>query len=281
MKVGFIGAGNMGGAILKGAITKKTLKAEDINVVVRHKEKAESLKAEFGVNVFEDICELTSASDILFIGVKPYNFEEVMPQIKQGLSADCTCNAKETLDDGKSLKLIVSMAAGITIDYMEKALGSEQKIIRIMPNTPILVGEGMVSLTRNRNVTDEEVKIIERTFDGLGTVSEVSEEMIHCVIGVSGSSPAYTYMYIDGLAKAAQANGMDRQQALEFAAKSVIGAARMVMETGEEPDELCRKVCSPGGTTIEGVHYFEECDFKGIVGEGFQRVVDKSKKMSE
>lgn len=282
MRIGFIGAGNMGGAILRGALEKGIIDKSETAVFGVNKEKLQRTREELGVAVYDSIEKITADYDVLMLGCKPQQFEEVLPKVAQGiLAAGCgtagcgseTCSVKN--------KIIVSMAAGISIAKMEKVLGEKCKIIRVMPNTPAQVGEAMTSVSRNGNVTDDEFNAVFDIFSAIGRAAEVPEEQIHCVIGVSGSSTAYTYMYIDALAKAAVSNGMEYEQALTFAAQAVFGAAKMVLETGISPEQLCRNVCSPGGTTIEAVNLFKERDFDGFIAAGFQAAVDKSKLMSK
>ena len=262
MKIGFIGAGNMGGAILRGYAP--VADGNKIYVYNRTESARKSLEAEFrAVTACDSAAELVEKSDIVMLGIKPAGFDEFLPTIAEV----CT-------DD----KIVVSMAAGISIGFIENYLGADQPIIRVMPNTPALVGEGMTSASRNGNVSDEMMESVKSIFAGIGKIEEVDEEMIHTVIGVSGSSPAYTYMYIDALIQAAVDNGMDADKARVFAAQAVLGAAKMVLENPDEsPEQLWTKVCSPGGTTIEAVNTFFENGLQDKVKEGFQAAVDKSK----
>lgn len=265
MKLGFIGAGNMGGAILRGYLNSGKIAAEDVYVCGRDMEKLKGLCHELGTNMCENIGQLVESCDVIMLGVKPNMFPEILPQVAKVYDSN---------------KVIVSMAAGIMISVIEEAVGRDAKVVRVMPNTPAMVGEAMTSVSRNTNVTDEEFAPIFDIFTSIGKAEEVSENLIHCVIGVSGSSPAYTYMYIDALAEAAVKNGMNKEQALVFAAQSVLGAAKMVLETGVDPVQLRINVCSPGGTTIEAVETFQKEGFAQLVERGFQAAVDKSIKMS-
>lgn len=268
MKIGFIGAGNMGGAILRGYAAEASDKGHVIYVYNRTEETRKALEAEFEcVKACGSAEELVSECDVIMLGVKPNMFGELLPQIAPVCSDD---------------KLVVSMAAGISIAYIEEYLGSGQPVIRIMPNTPAQVGEAMTSVSRNGNVTDEMMDFAMGIFRAIGKAEEVSEDLIHCVIGVSGSSPAYTYMYIDALAQAAVGNGMDTDKAKVFAAQAVLGAAKMVLENADTtPEQLRINVCSPGGTTIEAVNRLFENGFEENVREAFQAAVDKSKTMTK
>jgi len=262
MKIGFIGIGNMGGAILSGFLEKSGGNATNISAYDLDAERLLSAQKKWGVSVCESIGQLVKNSEIIMLGVKPNTFEEVLPPIAEAY---------------ENSKILISMAAGIQISFIEKYLGDAAKIIRVMPNTPALVGEGMTAVCRNKNIADNDMKQALLIFESIGKAYEVPEGLIHCVIGISGSSPAYTYMYIDALAEAAVVNGMDKEQALIFAAQSVLGAAKMVLETGVDPVTLRINVCSPGGTTIEAVQKLQKNNFAEIIQEGFQAAVEKSK----
>ena len=220
MKIGFIGAGNMGGAILRGYVPYAEKAGDTLFVYVPTEEKLDRICSETGAEKALNIGDLTRSSDVIVVGVKPNMFEEVLPQI---------ANAYE------KNKVVVSMAAGVTIGFIEKYLGKDAKIVRIMPNTPAQVQQAMTAVCRNGNVDDETFEDVKAIFDSIGKAEDVDEELIHCVIGVSGSSPAYTFMYIDALMDAAVKNGMDRKKARVFAAQSVLGAAKMVLKTDIDP----------------------------------------------
>ena len=265
MKIGFIGVGNMGSAIVKGYLSTNEKASANISIFDTDTEKMLELR---GMGCYEcsSIEELVKRSDFVIVGVKPNNFEAVLPEIAKEYTAN---------------KVIISLAAGITFAIIEKFIGSDAKVIRVMPNTPALVGEAMTAICRNSNITGEEMQQANEIFTKIGKVCEISEDMVHCSIGVSGSSPAYTYMYIDALAQAAVENGMDKEQALTCAAQAVLGAAKMVLETGIDPEQLRINVCSPGGVTIEAVHKLQEEKFEEVVKAGFQAAVEKSRLMSK
>lgn len=268
MNIGFIGAGNMGGAILKGYAVTAEETGNRILVYTRTEAVRAGLEKEFAaVTACDSNCQLVKESDIIFLGVKPNSFAELLEEI----AGECT---KE--------KLVVSMAAGISIAFIEERLGKDKPVIRIMPNTPAQVGQAMISVSRNSNVDDKAFGEVFQILGAIGKAEEVEEELIHCVIGVSGSSPAYTYMYIDALLQAAVDNGMAEDKARIFAAQSVLGAAKMVLENPDVSAEQLRiNVCSPGGTTIEAVNKLLENGFEEKVKEGFQAAVEKSKAMTK
>lgn len=265
MNIGFLGAGNMGGAILRGFYPNKK-ENDQIFVFGVNLEKLEKTCAETGATPCTEIEDLVEKCDLFFVGVKPNKFEEVLPKIKKTYTKD---------------KICVSMAAGIKIKYIESYLGEDATIVRIMPNTPAQVREAMTSVSANKNVTEAMMAPVMEILQGIGKAEIVDEDLIHTVIGVSGSSPAYTYMYIDGLIKAAINEGMEPDKARVFAAQAVLGAAKMVLENDITPEQLRINVCSPGGTTIQAVEKLMELGFEDIVGQGFRAASDKSREMEK
>ena len=224
------------------------------------------LKDEYNINVTVDAREVVKNSDIVFMAVKPNIFDGVLEGVK------------DLIGDGK---IVVSIAAGKSISSMENIIGDDKKIIRTMPNTPALVNEGMSALCPNKNIEDEELKIVKGIFDSFGKSEVVGEYLIDSVIGVSGSSPAYVFMFIEAMADAAVVGGMPRKQAYNFAAQSVLGAAKMVLESGKHPGELKDMVCSPGGTTIEAVKVLENEGMRSSVINAVCACIEKSKEMSK
>lgn len=251
----------MGGAILKGCVESGKFASKDIHVCDKDSERRKSWEELLLVKTTEDIGTVVDLCDIVIVGIKPDGFSTVMPEISA---------------EWKTNKILVSMAAGIPISFLEEFLPSGAKVIRIMPNTPAMVREGMVAVCRNNNISNKDMVLAMEIFESIGHAEEVDESLIDCVIGVSGSSPAYTYLYIEALVEAAVENGMEKEMATRFAAQSVLGAAKMVLETGAEPQQLCLNVCSPGGTTIEAVNTLEKNGFKSNIIEAFQAAVDKS-----
>lgn len=265
--IGFLGVGNMGGAILRGYAAGLTGSSDAPQLLAyrRSTDKLDALCKETGAKAAESVTDLVKRSDVLVLGIKPYQFEELMPEITAAFTQG---------------KLLVSMAAGITISYLTGYVGEDAKIVRIMPNTPAMVGEAITAVSRNANVGDEEFEAVMEIFRAIGRAEEVDEDLIHCVIGVSGSSPAYTYMYIEALINAAVRHGMPAEKARVFAAQAVLGAAKMVLEGEESPEQLRINVCSPNGTTLKAVDVLMEKDFRGIVEEAFDAAVARSKEMS-
>ena len=165
------------------------------------------------------------------------------------------------------------------MEAAERQFGKEVKIVRVMPNTPALVGEGMSGLCCNEYVTEEEFDLVHKIFESFGKAEKITENLMDAVVGVSGSGPAYVYMFIEAMADAAVAQGLPRKQAYKFAAKAVMGSAKMVLETGKHPGELKDMVCSPAGTTIEAVKVLEAAGFRSALMEAMEVCAEKSRNM--
>lgn len=265
-KIGFIGCGNMSKAIIGGLVSAGQVKPENIWVFDRKPATNQAMQEKYGITPGSSAEEVAKQADILFAAVKPDVILTVLKEVSGSLN-------KETV--------VVSVAAGVTLASLATVLGHDRKLVRVMPNTPALVNEGMTSVTPNVLVTKEEAEEIVAIFNGFGKAAMVPEYMIHAVVGVSGSAPAYVFMFIEAMADAAVLGGMPRAQAYQFAAQAVKGSAQMVLETGIHPAELKDRVCSPGGTTIEAVKVLEERGFRAAVIEAMQQCMAKSERMSK
>jgi pyrroline-5-carboxylate reductase len=266
MRIGFIGTGNMGTAIIKGCINRDPEAAGKIYAFDTDSKKLEALVQELKIGGCKTVEEVLKNSDFIMLSIKPNIYAKVLDEIKDSIT---------------DRHVIVSMAAGISIGFIENRLAKPVKIIRIMPNTPAMVNESMTAVCRNKSVTDEEFEAFYRIATAIGLAETVEEKMIDAVIGVSGSSPAYIYMFVEALADGAVLEGMPRDQAYKFAAQALIGSARMVLETGLHPGALKDMVCSPGGATIEAVRVLEENGFRSAVIKAVIAAADKSKEMSK
>lgn len=267
MKIGFVGTGNMGTAIIKGYLAAHQDEKKNIFTYDKDADKLKALSDELGINGCGSLENLMEQSDVIVLAIKPNIFDAVVPELSAFY---------------RSGQVLVSIAAGISMSYIEKLMQKDDvKIVRVMPNTPAMVNTGMSALCRNQSVTGEEFEPVMELFRSVGKAEVVEEELIHTVIGVSGSSPAYTYMYIEALIDAAEALGMNREQAKIFAGQSVLGAARMVLETGIDPVTLRENVCSPGGTTIEAVKALQNNGFHDNIVKAFNAAVNKSKIMTK
>ncbi len=264
--LGIIGCGNMGQAMLSGILKNKLYAPSDVIVSHLDEEALKDLHDRLGVNTTRDNREVAEKADVLLISLKPYQYADVIPDIT------------DVVDENK---LVISIAAGQTIDSVMEHFGKAIHLVRTMPNTPALVGAGATGMCFSDMVTEEEKKKAVEIFESFGIVSIVPESLIDTVIGVSGSSPAYVFMIIEAMADAAVADGMARADAYRMAAQSVYGSAKMVLETGKHPGELKDMVCSPGGTTIEAVRVLEAMGLRSAIIEGQMACVQKAKEMSK
>ena len=263
-KIGFIGCGNMGGAMMQGILESGKCTKENMITSDKSKEALQAKKELLGINVTEDNKEVAKFADILFLSVKPQFYETVIEEIKS------------EVDDKM---IIVTIAPGKTLDWLSEKFGKALKIIRTMPNTPAMVKEGMMGMCPNENVSNEDIELVRDICNGFSKTEVITENLMDVVTAVSGSSPAYVFMFIEAMADAAVAGGMARQQAYKFAAQAVLGSAKMVLDTGKHPGELKDMVCSPAGTTIEAVKVLEEKGFRGAVMDAVEACVNKSKNM--
>ena len=265
-KIGFIGCGNMGQAMIGGIVKSGLVPPEQVYAADPSEQNLNHVQKEYGICVTQDNLVPAKKCDILVLSVKPYLYTDVIEEIRDTVKQDV---------------VIVMIAAGQTIAVNEARFGRNIKIVRAMPNTPALVGEGMAALCANSYVTDEEKNEVREIFESFGKAEFVAENMMDVVAGVSGSSPAYVYMFIEALADGAVLQGMPRQQAYTFAAQAVLGSARMVLETGMHPGALKDMVCSPGGTTIEAVASLEQDGLRAAVLRAVDVCTEKSKAMSK
>lgn len=264
MKIGFIGAGNMGGAIIGGAVSSGLLSGADIKVADRDDDKLNELKNKFGITIAENNVDCTDC-DMVFLCVKPNVLREVISEISE-------ISSKKTV--------FVSIAAGQSLEKISDMFARDDiKIVRVMPNTPALVGEGMSAVCANSNVTKNELACVTDILKSFGRAEVVSESLMDTVTAVSGSSPAYVFMFIEAMADAAVAGGMPRDKAYTFAAQAVLGSAKMVLDTGMHPGALKDMVCSPGGTTIDAVAVLENKGMRSAVMNAVKACIEKSKSM--
>ncbi|MCR6516347.1 pyrroline-5-carboxylate reductase [Clostridium sp. LY3-2] len=263
-KIGFIGCGNMGSSMLGGLIDKEFLSKENFFVSAKSEESKKRLEEKFGVNVRSKNIDVVKESDVIVLAVKPYMYEKVIKEVKDFIRKD---------------QIIVSIAAGIDIKDLENWIGEDFKIVKTMPNTPALVGEAMSAVCPNKNIKEEELKYIMSMFEAFGECVVLEEKDFHAFIALCGSSPAYVFMFIEAMADGAVKLGIPRDKAYKMAAQSVLGSAKMVLETKEHPGVLKDMVCSPGGTTIEAVAELENNNFRSTVIKAMDSCANKSKNM--
>ena len=263
-KIGFIGCGNMGSSMVGGLINKEFVDPKDIIVSTRSNESKKRLEDKYGVRGVLNNIVVAKESDVVVLAVKPYMYKEVLEEVKTAFRED---------------QIIISIAAGIDLSDLHNMIGDNFKIIKTMPNTPALVGEGMSAICPNGNVTEEELSYVCSMFEAFGKYEILNEKDFHGFIALCGSSPAYVFMFIEAMADGAVKLGIPRNKAYKMAAQSVLGSAKMVLETEEHPGVLKDMVCSPGGTTIEAVCELEKNGFRDAVIEALDKCATKSKSM--
>ncbi|MDD2972907.1 MAG: pyrroline-5-carboxylate reductase [Lachnospiraceae bacterium] len=264
MKIGFIGLGNMATAMIGGILQKGLMKSEEIIGSNRSQAGLNKVQDSFGIVAARTNREVAEKADIVVLSVKPQFYTTVIAEIKDVITEK---------------QIVISIAPGKTLQWLHDLFGKEVKLVRCMPNTPALVGEGCTGVCHNALVTESEIVSVLTILSGFGLASLVEEHMMDAVVGVSGSSPAYVFMFIEAMADEAVAAGMPRKQAYEFAAQAVLGSAKMVLETGKHPGELKDMVCSPGGTTIQAVRVLEQRGFRSAVMEAMDACIEKSRSM--
>ncbi len=263
MKIGFIGAGNMASSLLGGMIASGIIQPGD--AMISDKDSAKLVEWEKqGVAVTDDNARVAAYSEIIIFAVKPNILPLVLKEI-------------EAADN----KIYVSIAAGVTIDFLNKQLGCDKKIIRTMPNTPAMVGCGMTVISPNQNITSEEESMILKIFQSVGDVMILPEKDLEIATALHGSSPAYAYMMIDAMADAGVRYGLTKANALRLAAKALEGSSRMVLETGIHPEQLKDNVCSPGGTTIAAVSELERTGFRSSLQSAIDACIKKNQEMKQ
>ena len=262
--IGFIGGGNMasamiGGILSAGLVTPRQIIVSDALETVRKR-----LEEDHAVRVTADNREVTIQADVLILAVKPQVQETVIREIRDAVNDNT---------------LVVSIAAGRSIAEIERTFDREIRLVRVMPNTAALVSEAMSALCGNTNLRDGDLGLVKTIFNSFGKAEIITEHLMDAVVGVSGSAPAYVFMFIEAMADAAVAEGMPRAQAYTFAAQAVAGSAQLMLKTGLHPGELKDQVCSPAGTTIAAVRVLEEQGFRGTVMDAVIAASEKSREM--
>ena len=252
-----IGTGAMGGAIMRAVCNK--FDPNNITVSNRTLEKGKSFANDTGCRFADNNKDCIKDAKYIFIAVKPAFLSDLFAEIKNDIPSDA---------------VIISMAAGVKIEKLESF--AKARYVRIMPNVPAQIAKGMTALSCNNNITSEELSDITEILETAGKVEQVPEKLMDCVTGVSGSGPAFVFMFIEAMADAAVRCGMPRKQAYTYAAQTVMGSAALVLETGKHPGELKDSVTSPAGTTIEGVAALESNGMRNAVIEAVTASYNKS-----
>ncbi len=257
MKIGMIGTGNMGGALLRAFAGKYELCAYN-----RGREKLLAICEETGTVPMDSAEAVAAAADLLILAVKPYLIADVLEQVKGSLKDDA---------------IVASVAVGLPLSHYAEIVGDARKVVRVMPNTPAAVGAGVSALCFSANCTEEDKDVVKTLFACAGLAEELPEHLMSGVSALTGSSPAYICMLIEAMADAGVFQGIPRAQATRMAAQAVLGTAKLVLDSGKHPEQLKDEVCSPGGTTIRGVAALERSGFRGAVIDGINTCAEAAK----
>lgn len=266
-KLGLIGAGNMGGAILRGVIAADYLRQDEVAVFDTSRRKTEELSRELSsVTYAGSAIELIDLCEMIILAVKPNYMRGVIDDVREVLHG----------------KAVISIAAGWTVAMLEEALeGTDATCLRVMPNSPAMVGEGMTAICDHSTFSKDDFAFAKGIFEACGRTVVLPERLFDGVIAISGSSPAYVFMMIEAMADAGVKEGLPRACAYEMAAQAVLGSALMVLQSGTHPASLKDAVCSPGGTTIEAVEALERSGFRAAIMDAMEACAEKSRKMSQ
>ncbi|MBP2242195.1 pyrroline-5-carboxylate reductase [Cytobacillus eiseniae] len=263
--IGFIGCGKMAQAIIGGILQSADYTNEQLIASAKSQETISKVKETLQIQATSDNKQVAKRADILFLAVKPAIHAAIIEEIKHSVKEDA---------------IIITIAAGISLTFLEQSFGKEIKAVRTMPNTPSLVGEGMSAICANSSVTEADMIDIIRVFSCFGKVEVIDEGLMNAIPAISGSSPAYVYMMIEALADGGVKAGLTRNQSYQLAAQAVLGAAKMILETGKHPGELKDEVCTPGGATIEAVAELEKRGFRASILSAMERCTEKTMALS-
>ena len=261
-----LGAGKMGGILLKGFLSAGLLQRSQIVATVAHEERAHALGGQLGVKITLDNLAAARKADIIFLGVKPFQIAGLVEQIKPALTPR---------------KLLVSFAASVKTSAIEAAAGIDIGVIRAMPNTPSMLGAGATALCRGRLATDAQLTLATRMFGTVGRAVVVDEKHMDAVTGLSGSGPAFLYIIIEALAEAGVNVGLPREVATELAAQTAYGASRMVLETGSHPALLKDEVTTPAGCTVDGILELEEGGLRVTLIKAVKRATERARELAQ
>lgn len=265
--LGLIGVGNMGEILIKGLTQSKILSPAQILACDKDRKRLTYITNQYGVEVFSNTLEVAKKADMLLIAVKPQNLNEVLDEIRDEIAIG---------------KLIMSIAAGVSINHISSRLIQPYPIVRIMPNTPSLVFEGMSAICPGEGVSEDALKVVVKLFDSIGrTIIIEDESLMDAVTGLSGSGPAFVFLFLEALTDGGVKMGLKRDVARLLAAQTVLGSARLAMETGRHFGELKDMVTSPAGTTIAGLSHLERKGLRGIVMDAVEKAALRAKELAK
>ena len=266
LKIGFLGAGKMATALAKGFINAKLVKPVQITAADPYESARKHFAAETGAKTVSDNKSAAKVATVLVLATKPDQTGAALAEISEAFT-------------GKHL--LISIAAGVTLARLEGGLSDGARVIRVMPNTPALVGAGASAFALGKDATAADAELAQKLLSAVGVAMQVKESLLDAVTGLSGSGPAYVYQFIEALSDGGVAAGLPREVATKLAAQTVLGGARMVLETGQHPGALKDQVTSPGGTTIEGLHELEKGKLRGVVMSAVRAATEKAKKLGQ
>jgi len=264
MKIAFLGAGNMAGALIKGLLRAKACAPDDVWAVDVRQERLEELAEVHGVRTGQDLGEAAGWADVVVLATKPQVFDRLLPAVSAALREDA---------------LVVSVAAGVSVRTIEAHMPEGARVVRTMPNTPALVDAGATAIAPGTHASEEDLALVRGIFDSVGVTVRVDEYLLDAVTGLSGSGPAYIFLVIEALADAGVKVGLHRDSAQLLAAQTVLGAAKLLIETGEHPGRLKDMVTSPGGTAIAGLHTLEAGGLRTTLINAVEAATDRSKEL--
>jgi pyrroline-5-carboxylate reductase len=266
LKVGFLGAGKMASALGKGIVQAGIVRTENLVASDPVEAARASFTKETGGRAAASNIEVVKSATVLIVAVKPDHVTELLAEVKGHLMKE---------------HLIISIAAGVPLDRFESALGPQARVIRVMPNTPALVGASAAGFALGKAATSEDGQLAQKIFSAVGVAFQLKERLLDAVTGLSGSGPAYAFLLIEALSDGGVAAGLPRDVATRLAAQTLFGSAKMVLETGMHPGILKDMVTSPGGTTIDGIHELEKAGVRGALINAVRAASEKSKKLGQ
>jgi len=266
LRIGFLGAGQMASALAAGMLNSDIVPADRLGATDVSERAAERFREVTGGQIYEAPGELLGNSDLVFLAVKPHHITRLLETIRDRVSDQ---------------HLMVSIAAGVSLQTLEAGLENCGRLIRVMPNTPCLVQAGACAFSLGTKATEADAEVLRVLLQSVGVVEQVDESLLDAVTGLSGSGPAYVYQFIEALSDGGVRMGLSRQAATRLAAQTVMGAAKMVLETGDHPGALKDAVTSPGGTTIAGLHALEQEGLRGVVMNAVVRAAERSRELGE
>ncbi len=264
-KIGIVGGGKMGEALVAGLLKAGKIPKQDILVSDVNRETRERIEKRYGVRSTSNNADTVSESDVILLCIQPREMTHALESIRSSISSE---------------KLLISIAAGVTTDFIQCVLGKKQDLVRAMPNNPCTIGEGMIVITVANDTPERRLKEAADIFSSVGRTLMLEERLFDAVTGLSGSGPAYAYLFIEALADGGVKMGIPKSAAVTLAAQTVLGAARMVLETGEHPAKLRDLVATPEGTTVQGLYEFEKGKLRASCSRAVERATQRAKELA-